>query len=220
MLTVRGIWRLFKGKAVLYTYENIKLRVYMEIAATGNLQLMIVKGVCDMDKCYDAYEDIIKRNYEIAGNYSFDNALDLKKTYAMLMADYIAVKAALTILLFQIDDDLIQWLGEKGYRVETELTDAERKAGRKVSEKYETSITRCMRVSESINTRLKTKHLELEEMSEDNEGAMGFEEIIASISAMLGFQVDKEITLAGFNQYQEIIKKRNQPQRVTEYVGD
>jgi hypothetical protein len=206
--------------ASLYSYETIRLRTYMDIVRTGNILLLVIKGKPDPEICYDAFETIIKKNSEANGNFSFDNTLDLKKVFGMLIADYVAIKAALTVLLFQVDDNLIEFLAEKGYRVETTITDEEKKEGKTVSQKYVDSIRQAMRVSDSINTRLQSKQIELDDLTDKAGRPMGFEELIACVSAGIGFGISPDISLAGFNEYQRIIRQRNAPKERPGYERD
>jgi len=45
----------------------------------------------------------------------------------------------------------------------------------------------------------------------ESENAITFEELMATLCVQLGFTVPDDITLARYNEYKKIIKKRSEP---------
>jgi len=188
-------------KERFYTYDNIKLRLYLQIAASGDYSQLITSGRADQTECYQAWEEIVKRNNEANNSYQFSAYFDSAQGYAKLIADYNTIKACLFCLLFEIDNDLISFLKEKGYHIDVESNSRT---------KYEESIHAAMRRSDNLITKIRMKQNELAMMADKGSGQnAGFEEIIANLSFMLGFTVNDDITLARYNEYRKIIKKKH-----------
>ncbi|MFN9913414.1 MAG: hypothetical protein ACK53L_12560, partial [Pirellulaceae bacterium] len=118
-----------------------------------------------------------------------------------LLSDYNYVRATLIQLMFVVDDNYIEELRNKGYRIDT--TD---------SLKYAESISNALRRSENLITRMKMKSNEISDMIGRDGGSKGatFEEIMAGLSLALKFAVPEDIKLSRFNEYKKIISERNQ----------
>lgn len=142
------------------------------------------------------------------------------QSYGHYLADYNLVKASLLKLvalnlevgivighneMFIQDDDLISDLRAKGYKINT--TD---------KNTYCESISNAMHRAEHLVTRMKMKANEINEMMKDSGGSqvVSFEEIIANLSFMLGFELPDNLTLARYNEYKKILKERNKRQEI------
>ena len=190
--------------AVLYTYDNILLTTYMEIAQTGNTNLLVITGTPTEKEIAEQWEKIVKRNSEVNGlgiGAYFDNI----KTYAKLLADYEMVKLSLMQLMFVVDDDTIAYLQSKGYRID--------KSGAKA---YSASIQSALLKCRNIITKLKTRYNQLAQANQDGEkvAKTSMEEVLANISVAIGFSVGMDVTLARFNEYKRIVKKRYEAQKM------
>jgi len=186
----------------LYGYSNILLLTYIEVAQTENLNLLIISGDATKKELSDRWNEIVIRNAQVNG-VGIDDYEENLKTYAGLLADYETVRLSLLECMFVIDEDTLLYLASKGYRLDTSS-----------ASKYAESIQNCLQKSKNILTKLKTKFKQIQESSKDNQERVSskttIEEILANISVALGFSVDPHVTLARFNEYKKIVKKRSE----------
>lgn len=179
-------------------YENILLRDYVTIAQSGNLRLLVLQGRPRERQITEAWEEIVRKNYEENADFGFDDYTELLTAYGYQLAEYNQVKAGLSLLLFMVDEDVIRFLKRAGYRIETTSHAA-----------FVESIAKAMHTSENLATRLQLTYNEIERNY--GEGAqktrqVGFEEMIAVLSYQLGFAVDETITLSRYNEYKKVLK--------------
>jgi len=180
-----------------WAYETISLKLYLEIAGSGNIGRLHKKGKPDAE-CEKIWEDIVKQNQKANGSYEFDIYFFSTQDYALLLNDYIFIKAALMKLSLEVDRDLVKVLAGKGYRISLEN-----------SEEYAKTLLACLRRSENLITKTVMKHNELAEFSKARSGAKtSFEEVMANLSFGLGFTVPDSITLARYNEYRKILKAK------------
>ncbi len=193
-------WFYLKSKVLyvkLYTYETIPLRLFMEIAEDGNLKRLIIKGKLNKEELMLAFEDIIRRNGEVNGSFQYLTFFQLLKSYAKFIAEYTVVKALLIKLAFVIDYKSIQEVRSRGYAIDLTNT-----------AKYAESLTAGLRKVGNLITKATMKRKEIERLNVEKEKSESFESILANISFALGFEVKETITLAGYNEYQRILKAR------------
>jgi hypothetical protein len=192
------------GLETFYTYENIPLKVYIEIINTGNYQL-VSNGSRDIEKCFDAWENIVKENAKHSNSSEFDSRLQVIKTYARLLTDYITVVTNCNSLLFFVDSKMIEELKRLGYNINTSSSEA-----------YTKSIEACIRKSANIISKMKMKENEMKSFVESDkvkESNVSFSELIANLSFGLGslninIAIGQDITLSMYNEYKKLIKKR------------
>lgn len=176
----------------------------MEIAQTGNTDLLVITGSPSDKEIQERWELIVKKNLEANGQSS--DQLDNIKDYVRLLATYIGVKASLLQLCTVNDDECITFLEHKGYRIDRSCHSA-----------YVNSINANLQKVKNVLTKLASRHkLITESMKEADKTTplmSSSESMLANISASLGFSVDSNITLARFNEYNKIIKKRIEAQK-------
>lgn len=178
-------------------YENIPLRLYLNLFETKTYKDLVIEGQATAEQCAQAWEKIVTKNSEAVGNLSMSAHLDNYRTFVQFMADYNFIKATLMLLLLRVDDKDISMLETKGYKI---ITD-------KGQRKYEESIEAALRRSDNLVTRIRMKHNELMVSGGDNK-KVSFEELIANLNLILGFEVNDNITLARFNEYNKLLSKR------------
>jgi len=200
---------------LFYGYETISLKLYLEIVNTLDFKRLIVSGEADELACAKQWDLIIQKNYQTNGGHDYLNFVDSMKSYGHFLSEYNLIKATLLKLIslnlevgivigmnevFIQDDELIADLRNRGYRIDT--TD---------KNTFCDSLNKAMQRSEHLVTRMKMKANEINEMMKDNGGsqAVSFEEIIANLSFMLGFELPDTLTLARYNEYKKILKERN-----------
>lgn len=189
------------GLETFYTYENIPLKLYIEIINTGNYQL-VSNGSRDIEKCFDAWENIVKENAKHSNSSEFDSRLHVIKTYARLLTDYITVVSNCNSLLFFVDIKMIEELKSLGYNINTSTSEA-----------YTKSIEACIRKSANIISKMKMKENEMKSFVLIDKSNVSFSELVANLSFGLGslninIPIGQDITLSMYNEYKKLIKKR------------
>lgn len=171
----------------------------MEIARTGNLQLLVVTGAPDSFVCLEAWEKIVKKNADENGNNDYDSYYNGLKIYSTLNAEYVLVKALLTFLCFSIDYQYIEQLRKLGYKIDTTNTQL-----------YTESLSNGLRRADNLKTKIESKAKELQLLFKGGENGKPetFEQVLAHLNAGLGFNVNEDITLSRFNEYKKILKAR------------
>lgn len=178
--------------------------MYCDIARSGDYNLVAIKPGQKPEDCYLAWEEIVKRNSDVNGSFEYNTTFNLVQSYALLVNDYNMVKACLLKLYFKVDNETIEYLKTKGYHINT--------SGRVA---YKESLENAMRNSDNLITKYTRKQKELFTMHEKETEVkpVGFEELLAGLSAELKFPIDESITLARFNEYKKIIKNRQKPEK-------
>ena len=98
--------------------------------------------------------------------------------------------------------EILQYLRSKGHKVDTTSNEA-----------YEESLVLLSKKADAITTRLRMKENELLIMVNDKGERSNFEETMATLCANLGFTVPDSVTLARYNEYMKVIKKKNAPKK-------
>lgn len=189
------------SSATFFTYEDILLKLYIDLTGTGNFSQLIKSGQASDQECLNAWEQIVRKQEKVTGSNQYNSVLQLLKGYASLMNDHTVIRACLVYLKNgPIDWEIIKLLKSKGYSIDTTNRAT-------VLESVRTSLQR----NENLVTKATMKKKELERMFQTKAEASerrGFEEILANLNFALGFTVDENITLARYNEYQKILKAR------------
>lgn len=183
-----------------YTYDNIKLRLYMEISNGASLENLIIEGNVSEQVLYNNWEDILRKNSKANNNLEFLNHFEAAQKYTMLLSLYTTIKACLMKLTICPDVEVIKYLRTEGYYIDGSSVRA-----------YTESIVAASNLSDNLATKIETKEKELRLYKVDNDvsSGSGFEEGLASLSYMIGFNIPDDVTLAKFNEYKRIIRKQN-----------
>ncbi len=185
----------------LYTYDTIPLRLFLQIAEESNLNLLIIKGKMDIDPLTEAYENIIRKNSEVNGGYQYLTYFNHLKSYAKFIAEYMVAKAILLRLAGVIDWPLIMEIRQRGYKIDTTNTLT-----------YTQSISAGLRKVSNLITRATMKRKEIEKFIGGDGPSESFASILANISYSVGYNVDPDITLSGYNEYRRILKLKHAQQ--------
>jgi hypothetical protein len=100
-----------------------------------------------------------------------------------------------------IDWEYIKLLKDKGYAVDTSTP-----------ERILETVKYQLQICEKLITKATSKRKELEmiiKCGEESKGEVSFESMIANLNYALGFNVNEDITLSRFNEYQKIITAKN-----------
>jgi hypothetical protein len=191
------------SSVVFYTYDNIPLRLYFDIANTGDFIRLVKEGKSDNEQCLIAWEAIIKKQQEITGNNQYNAFFRLNKGYLLNLNDYTLIRACLILTginnIFP-DYEYIKILKEKGYNIDTSTPET-------IIDSVNGGLQKC----DGLITKATTKRKEIEMIMNQNESKdkVGFESAIANLNYQLGFNVDDNLTLSRFNEYQKIIKAKH-----------
>ncbi len=188
---------------VFLKYDTILLKTYFDIANTGDFAKLVVNGEATSEQCKEKWNEIVAVNFENFGTFDFIGYVDNVEGYNSFLREHNLTIAELLVLYFQVDDDIIMELRERGYNIDTSS-----------KSNYITSLERAMERSKSLQSRIRMKSNELENLTshlKDTQPAT-FDEIMASLIINLGFTIPDEITLARFNQYRNLIVQKHKRQ--------
>ena len=182
-----------------FSYDNIPLKVFIDISNSADYSLLCISGQADADIAYDKYEAIIRKNGQMNGTLEFESYLTNYTALAKYMADYNAIKAALGVLLYFVDNAYIAFLNKKGYRINTDTASG-----------YAKSLVAAGRKADNLQSKIASKIKEMERKGVQNSGGpRTFDDVMAELTASIGFNVPEEVTLARYNGYMKVIKDRN-----------
>lgn len=195
----------FTPRIKFYDYSNIPLKLFIEVAESADYMRLVMEGECSIDECFEQWEKLIQENSRINGNAEYRSYYDNLKHYNKLLADFNVIKATITILYFEIDNEMIEYLNAKGYKIST-----------KSSVDYANSLNAAMNKSNNLITKIEMRYKAIVRASEQSKGSnrqITFEVLMANLTIALGFTVDDSLTLARYNEYNKIIKKKNAESR-------
>jgi len=185
-----------------YIYDTIPLRVFFEILRTGDLKLLILSHNHTQYKIIEAeivWDEILRRNGQESGNLDFNNYIDHLRTYAYLISEFVLIKACLSKLtIIPVDVEAVETLTKKGYVID--LT---------TSKTFLDSVRRATTKSNNLVTKIAAKQKELEKMGRSEGKPLTFAKALANISKQLKFSVDRNLTLAEYNEYVKLLKENN-----------
>lgn len=175
--------------------------MFIDIADTGDYGKLIVEGSAATDETFEAWEKIIEESSKVNGNNGYRSYFDNIKHYNKLLRDFNLIKSALSILYFEVDTDLINFLKTKGYNINT--------SGRMA---YENSLNASMLKSNNLITRIEMRYKEIIKATEQSKGSnqsASFESMMANLNYSLNLVETDNITLARYNEYMKIIRLKN-----------
>lgn len=156
----------------------------------------------DVEKCADKWEEIVVANARANNTFEYDNYLDKHKTYALLIHEYVTVKAMLTKLTFSVDMDAINWLNKRGYKIVISK-------GPDRNKLYEDSLMAAIRKSDNLVTKTTMKANELKQFQTHHGQIESFEQIMANIIFHSKMNLPDDITLARYNAIKKLINQQN-----------
>lgn len=197
--------RTYKNSSVVFfEYDNILLKLYLEIAKTGDFTRLVKEGKAGSEKCLDVWENIVKKQQQVTGNNQYDAFFRLNKGYLINLNDYTMIRACLILVginYLYIDWEYIKILKEKGYSIDTSTP-----------ERILETVKYQLQVCEKLITKSTSKRKELDMMikgGEESKTEISFESMLANLNYALGFNVNEDLTLCRYNEYQKIITAKN-----------
>lgn len=183
--------------AQFFQYDDILLRLFIDVAETSGYQKLVRTGLATDDECMEAWENIVRENSEKTGSNSYSSYFNDTVQYSQLLSEYLFMRAALTKLLYVIDFDLIQKVREFGYMINLSNSQA-----------YADSLYATSRRVDNLATRIKMQYNRMALNTVDKSEGGGFDETIANLNMAIGFVETDNITLARYNEYCKTLKKR------------
>lgn len=186
---------------VFLNYDNILLRVYFDIATNGTYEDLIVSGNATIEQCKDEWNRLLVKLFEKSGSFDYLGYLDNLEGYNSFLQEHNITIAQLLILHFQIDDEVIADLNERGYNIDIEH-------GKKA---YSASLAKAMIRSNHLLSRIKMKANDMESFTDGlkDDAPTTYDEVMATLMLNLGFTVPDDITLARYNEYRRLIKQKS-----------
>lgn len=130
------------------------------------------------------------------------------KKYNAYAAEFIIVNSLLTKCLYVYDPKVVEELARRGYKVDDSRGTTRTKAER--NEAYAKSIEANFQKLRNVGNKMLSKSEELKKLTGDVEDhKLNFGEMLANVSAGLGFPLPHNITLSEFNQYKKIVKEKH-----------
>jgi hypothetical protein len=170
----------------------------MNIAKTNDLTLLIKKGKTNIEDCLIAWERIVQSTCKATRTFEYDTKFNNLAQYNKLLYDFILVKGSLLRLCLKYNKEDVAFLKGKNYKIDTSSNEA-----------YADSLQLMLRRSDNIITKLNSKKNEIAASNQEGDTRpVEFEELIAGISAELGFEVSTEVTLARYNEYRKIVGRK------------
>lgn len=160
---------------------------------------MQVKGVEDINGCIEAWEKIVEATSKETNNFKFLNYKSALVGYNILLADYNAIKACISVLYFGVEQEELEYLRVRRYKINTEGS----------LEDYQKSLELAELKSNSLITRLKLKMSEMEKAGEvkQESDAPNFDSIMSELIAK-NIHVDDNITLSRYNALTKVLNRK------------
>lgn len=174
---------------------ELPLKVFLEIAKTGNIELLLITGIIDKDKVIDIWENILDEYKKLDNNMLVSQTFEKVEQIEILIAQYLEVKAILIYLEeVEFKEEYFNRLVELGYKVD--------------KEKYIESIQISGRRSDNIATRIGIIKKDIEASYVKGE-TVTFDSVMAwmMISGIVGLNDD--ITVARYLEIKKQIHGRN-----------
>lgn len=186
--------RFLRGK--FFTYQTIPLSTYVHIINTGDLrplQLSFGSGLAQ------AWERLCEDAATATKSSAYSNTIQEVKQYFRYSAEYITVHAALIVLLYRVDRDLIARLKRKGYVIDTsDGLDIPIEAKR---EAYARSIHNASIRMRNLLDKSKSKQLTIERLADQPKQTLNASDMIARLSLRAGFAIQPDIKLCDYNAF-------------------
>lgn len=189
--------------------------MYIDIANSGDVSKLVKSGQIDTEKCLEAWEELIKRQEKEIGSNHLSSYISLLKAYLIYANDHEVIRATL-ILIYHInrqeiakDGELVWvnlidwkyiiWLKSKGHVID--MTSFE---------SMTQSVNAALHKNENLITKAVSKRKELEKMLEGKGDSkpLEFVDVMAQLNFAWPNPVSDDISLAGYNSYQKILKAR------------
>jgi hypothetical protein len=177
------------------TCKELPLRIFFEVAESGKVELLIIKGEVSKADLVKTWENIIEEYSKIDKNMAIRDVIEKKDEMFKQAALYCEIKGMLLYLLGAYKQEYVERLNELGYRINEDDR-----------ETFVKSIKTADSRANHISTRLQFLQKDLEKHDTDEKSS--FDAVIAWLSSQLGFEVNEDITVLRYLEYKKQIKRR------------
>ena len=199
---IKPFWLTISGKkskntsAIYYQYHNIPLRVYFDIASSGDYSHLLLSGKLD-DQAEYAWDEIIQENTRASGSNRYQNYLNNKRAQVIYYAEYLWVVSLLQSLQIVYDEHVVKELATKNYMISRD------------PEKYQESIGHAFERAKHLLNKIKSKQNEFAMAVTFTKGSAknSFTDALIGLNYQLGWEVSREILLSEYNKYREQIRE-------------
>lgn len=177
----------------MFTYDTIPFKTYFKIVETGDLKLLGDADEADLIKIFDDISNQRQKATEGHGDSGRTKQLDVYCQMEALSSKYKFIKYAVHCLRHVKDDELIELLRDKGYKITDDL---------------QSSLDYIEKTSEGLLIKIESIKNRLPKKKEIEEKEPPLDEVILSYCALLemGFVDTNSVTLS---QYDSIITLGN-----------
>lgn len=188
-----------------YGYDDVPLKLYLEVTSSQDFNLLCYQGTPDTNECLDKWEEIVSLHARNTGNAEYIGYFKTFKAYQKMVNEWTIVRAILTRLSTEgggFNQEWVDELNRRRYKIQTDN-----------QEVYQSSLEAAERRNEGMVTQILLKKKELENYSKGDKKnkPIGFESLMAALCQGLGREVPDTITLARYDEYMKIIKRKNRP---------
>jgi len=148
----------------------------------------------DYAKALEAWEGVVREHEKANNSGSYSKTISMSRAMAKRYNEYIMVRAAVIALSFGYDAGLVKILESCGYKIDVK--------------NYANSLANILVRNDNNLTQVNVIRSELG-LQHQRQVRIDFNEIIANLSAALGFNVRRNLRLAEYNSLVKVIKKRN-----------
>ena len=195
---------------VYFQYDNITLKMFVEISNDGDFKRLLISGAYNADTAIQEWEEIIKRNSEVNGDFQWHDYFELFRGYLTLQTKHLKTRA----LLFSLAASGYNNKNEEHVAKVSELASMGIKIDVTSGAGFEKSISLGFRKSDNFVSKYESKRLELEKLvsksKEKGSKRETFDTIWANLSvAAAPMVISEDITLSKFNELKKVLKERN-----------
>lgn len=176
----------------------------MDIAKTGNVHQLLIKGEATKEQLVDAFEKIVCENGKQNGDFKYNSYFALMKGYAELIARYTVTKVLLTKLGIQgfafLDFAAVMEIRERGHVVNLEN-----------ETKFVESLYSISRQVDNLVTKARSKQKEMEKLAAagQSKSEQSIFDIIANTNFGLGGNyININSTLAEYNAWKKVLRQK------------
>jgi len=199
-----------------FSYEDISLKLYLDIVRTLDVKKLLRQGDASVEQCHKQWDEIIAKCSSTNGGLDYVGFIDMSQSYGILLSEYNIIKAWLTKLWFQVDDEIIKQLADKGYDIIISKDHPKYNPDLSISVNYSESILNAFHRCENLVTKIKMKANEIKVFMNGSEGGrkeMLFDETMAQL-LVRGIKVEEDITLSRYMELLKILSKQTKEQNI------
>ncbi|GIV35401.1 MAG: hypothetical protein KatS3mg031_2936 [Chitinophagales bacterium] len=191
-----------------YDYDTITLKRFLAIHKTKKLRLLLRRGIYIKNIAIKKWEALIHENERQSKTNKISNYKVSLKRFIITTSNYIAVKAALLALCLKVDKELLEYVRNAGYNIDTSSSSA-----------YNQSLSNALQQVENLASLATSLKNETHQLVSDKT-TPNHAEYIAALSISLGFPLKDDILLSEFNAYLSAVKemKKNERAQTTRLV--